>query len=51
LCERTVTKDEVAWWCPEEDSHEKEVVVFPRPNFSYTVLQEETEYEGLNNDR
>ena len=45
LCERTVTRDEVALWCPEEDSHEQEVVVFPRDNFSYTVLQEEPDYD------
>ncbi len=42
LCERTVTKDEVAWWDGDEDSYEQEVVVFPTAkNFAYKVLQEE----------
>ena len=41
LCERIVTQDEIAWWCGEEEVHEAEVVVFPRPHFEYTILQEE----------
>lgn len=39
LCERTVMRDEVAFYT--DDRIEDEVVVFPRPNFSYTVLQKE----------
>jgi hypothetical protein len=45
LCERKVTRDEVAWWIGEELSHEQEVVVFPKPDFAYTILQEEPDYD------